>query len=684
MSLLEYSANIDYFFSTTTKVISDIEGNDVSFGSVGDIKILIGGDMLDSTGFTPDVFKTQIFNLRNIERVLFQPDKYELILGNRDLNKFKCKFMCHLNDYLSNEHINNFNLGQINYDYLGYENLKASILTSSYVTVPSENGEKKKKIQKPIWASNIESWYTFWADFKLLKPDGSTSGNGRDWYIPDSDTENSIFLNRFNAIFGRDNAVGTMSAQNLIDAIPLELGINFEGIPAENLQDYKAFIVLAIFKSMCTKKTDDIPSGPQNTKLFRGWLCSLYTAPNVKFVAYYNKDDYLYMFSHGGISKNIIVNDVDKVYKFMESNVEMTNRMANINFGKFDTGGQLGGFYKISTDLPSLSRVQICEKLDKINDFYKNVIKRVMDCETYNIPNLDCLFLLATSAPFNVQKFNTKFGIPVPTNYPNFILESPIQSGIEGMRNNAFFCSDHAVGGANGVNVVQFVGHKPKGYTGSVDFYEKQENDKTFLSFVVSLDISNSLTNKPTNRGSHIFVIFERYKFPIITSFIKMTVSEGDCGKYNNDTFASEINRITTTKSPDLKIYYKSDCVSNEEINNGILINLNISDPDTVQYLKKMTFATKEIYYGGFTSGSVDECSKHHHLTYLLDGDSPPFRSTFLILNETDFDTFNEKLSQIQAQIQAQALVGGSKPNKYYSKFLKYKQKSEKLTKVLS
>lgn len=263
------NANITNFIDNSTSVISDPEGWSININESK--KYIICGDMLDSTyapPVPPDRFLDKCFNISNIRNVVDNPTRFKLMFGNRDLNKIICGFLCHIESDTDNA--NKFNSGEIDLTYESYVKLKSDI--SSIIT-GYDNG----------WNGNMRSWYTFWA---------GTLGNekNKNWEVGSKYDKENFFYNRFIEIFGPDNAIGggTISAQNLLYTIPLELGfaqksslvliinaliskikidVNIESLKENDnteslkafsnnlLKDYFAFIVLAVFKSMCIKKS---------------------------------------------------------------------------------------------------------------------------------------------------------------------------------------------------------------------------------------------------------------------------------------------------------------------------------------------------------------------------------------------------------------------------------------------
>ena len=144
----------------------------------------------------------------------------------------------------------------------------------------------------------MKNWYSFWV------PDFS-----KHRYInPKQDTlytNETTFSTRYNEIFGLDPSIGTMSAPNMNIAIMGELNKNVDGLTDVEKNDYMAFIVLAIFRSMNLDITDVEKNpfninGITNTRSVKGWLTKLYTMH--KTCGYKDSFKNLYLFSHGVIT----------------------------------------------------------------------------------------------------------------------------------------------------------------------------------------------------------------------------------------------------------------------------------------------------------------------------------------------------------------------------------------------
>ena len=89
--------NITQFLNSPgeVRIISDIEGGDIDLfvnkidGRWYNGKIIVTGDLIDSTTRDKKLFDVLSFNIRNLIKCVTYPTKIKYVLGNRDLNKIK-------------------------------------------------------------------------------------------------------------------------------------------------------------------------------------------------------------------------------------------------------------------------------------------------------------------------------------------------------------------------------------------------------------------------------------------------------------------------------------------------------------------------------------------------------------------------------------------------------------------
>ena len=557
--------------NTLTKniiAISDVEGFDINStlpvechcNSVNEClicntnDIFICGDLLDSTSAPGhNINENKKFNLRNILKVI-KHTNINLILGNRDLNKIKCLSLNKLNtDGINSK---NFNDGNIILNYSTYESLLAEL---------KENGNP--------WFAPMKHWYTFWSP--------TLGDKGKKIWKAIQDYSKTPFLNRFNEIFGADNSIGTMSADNLLHTIPLELVITDGKIQSmnnkseksiEKINDYKAFIVLAIFNSMLinqepTLKFPTLNIETLNSSSFKGWLYKLLTESKV--CDYKIDEGKIYIFSHGGITFELI-----KKYKEVESFKEkLTGDLKNVLTDADKIIYKTGGYYNNKNEKTKyITLEELKNNIIQINEIYKTTINNIFVNGTQSEPDQNMLFLLAMTAPLNCDNLSKKLIdtklIDTKLTCFNTEMYSPVQPGFGMMRNpdNNFFIEKF--------NIYQIFGHKPIGFGTTVDLIENN-NDKVLL---VILDTSNTFRGTPDNadsKTSYNYLEIIKNKNPIIYSNIDLKINDKQNPKnimvqpFNGITFEKLTTEHTKNK------FYTSDTSKiiniKQEINNNFI-----------------------------------------------------------------------------------------------------------------
>jgi hypothetical protein len=335
------------FFNTSgiiqTHIISDYEGEKIPDISEN---ILICGDIIDSTvggggdasqmpftGSVGDISKNH--NLYNIHKVLTNPN-IRLILGNRDFNKIKCLPLCKMK-YMTTPNKDKQKIGEEKQNIQQFNNGNINLSTDTYT-------KYKDIIINNDWIANMNNWLPFWNNSvftqTIKKKEKDQAGIEKEVDQPNAnyytwhdayDVKKSTtpFLDRFNKIFGTDGSIGTMSAGNLLYTIPFEvfdvdnLNKYITEQKITNKDDYLAFIVLSVFNAGFNKnekkqekqeieKYNFITSETNlHDTYINGLLYRFYTAigkEKINFMGYANLSDKLYVFSHGGITSDLIKN----------------------------------------------------------------------------------------------------------------------------------------------------------------------------------------------------------------------------------------------------------------------------------------------------------------------------------------------------------------------------------------
>jgi hypothetical protein len=461
------------------RIISDYEGQQLPEAQNNE-HYIICGDIIDSTvggGGTSDIPKyifgghEKHFNIRNMMKIVNEPEKYTLIYGNRDVNKFKTGSLTLLEAKSPDfqKLVDNFN--------------NAEILMTQYNTY--------KDSSKFKWKSSTKNWLTYWNNApninitdKLFELKNEFGKDAVHWDAEDYEFDNTPFLTRFNKIFGVDGREGTMSAGNLLYTIPKELAeLNYysDEIKKKLLntedKDFLAFVTLSVFRTMCIepksiiekiKKQFDKSEKKQEIVLdkflrdtnLRGLLHKFYNSPNAIFVGYMNFKDKLILFSHGGITSDALCNFQDQMLvlqKHIEENKERLTQTLPIK------EIQKGGSKKYLSE-------SIIKVLESIESKYNNLLTKIMSqINTIKVPTLEMLFFMSLSAPYKPPSFQNEF-----------INLSPINPGIETILANKFYCYDK--------KLIQVFGHVPRGFgTGLYKFV-----DNNCELNIINLDISQS------------------------------------------------------------------------------------------------------------------------------------------------------------------------------------------------
>lgn len=467
------------------RVISDIEGGQLQhFVQKNDNipyngKVIVCGDLIDSTVSAEPIapFERISFNIRNlIKCVTDQNILY--VFGNRDLNKIKVYHLSTLkhSSPQSDGYFAKFNLGTLGSDELlkAYENLKSEF--------HSEN---------ITYQSTMDHWYTFWAA-------GLARKGQRNWANPVIYKDNP-FLKRFKDIFGRDNAEGTMSADNLLKTIPIELNI-----PLNMDNDYKAFIVLYVFRIMLMP--DSYPITPKfnilNIPSLRGLLRDFYAKGSGILYANNSLKKELLIFSHGGLTSKFSQQHFINIFKQI---LALSNQLTSASDVNFQTGGNAHSLQSIITNII------------QFNIFLKNQIEFVLSefNPTYldPKPSTSMLFLLIITAPFDCNLFTTKLK-PGTINNCGLILPSadlgPIVTGIRELIRLPLHLTDY--------NLIQVFGHYSAGIGASIANVSGQQQHKSLL---VNLDVTNTFSHSVNNVDmSKTMLIFSNRKITVYTYLI--------------------------------------------------------------------------------------------------------------------------------------------------------------------
>jgi hypothetical protein len=485
--------------------------------------IVVCGDLIDSTMIINNdtLKKLKSFNLFNIHEVIKPNSNVILTLGNRDLNKIKCRYLCKLDETVFNARkdlVNQFNNGTID----------LSVNNCNLLTQGCAN-------EVMPWTHKMKNWYTFW-----------NPGNPnpiRDFKEFDNNycKENDMFHKRFVDIFGADGGKGTMSADKLLETIPYELFGEYYSInPTIFTNNYKAFIVLAVFKSMMINEIPKFdakfdnsgvfvknpPTTTINTSLFKGWLCKMYEK-SVMCLASVVKDN-IFLFSHAGmpVEEGIL----NKLREHSQSKLtEQTTNGILTDISKRtlsketkDKRWLLSGGTPVLDDSQKLTNI-----VEKYNMYFKDILITPIvvnnDGSSEGIPTDIMIQLLAYTSGYSneTKKYSSASG---PVNLIDYWK----------VTKNHYSISDK--------KVHQIHGHSPQGFgcdiTPLIDEYDK------FYGSIVNLDNSNTFMSNNRRQYGDDSINKQSY------NYLKID----DDGEYEIDTsLRIDVDKVTNRTIIDLE-----------------------------------------------------------------------------------------------------------------------------------
>jgi hypothetical protein len=311
-----------------------------------------------------NIYHAKAYNIRNLLFAINNKNVFP-ILGNRDINKLK------LVDLLKFKNLNTFEDMQYTKD--NFVNLCEQL--------SNHNGEDLWEI-KLLTDSN--GYSPFWNDKRHTK----RSEEG-DYYWKTGENQTLDCLGRFNVIFGIDGLTGTMSANQLLYTIPLELielgyitndkknWINQNIFKLDKPADFERFLaacVIMAFKYMLSDKKDNIKEGI----LINGLLKNYYSKANV--CAYFELNNNLILLSHGGITNEFITKNGEIInnikFTLYEDVVEVERKYVR------QDGGILirKQINKNNKDLNKtvLTYNNITLEIGRYNEFYKRKIHNII------------------------------------------------------------------------------------------------------------------------------------------------------------------------------------------------------------------------------------------------------------------------------------------------------------------
>jgi hypothetical protein len=385
--------------------------------------VIINGDMSDYTipGGPPDYTKPERFCfLELVDLANKNPNKVKVTIGNRDLNK-----------------LNLWQLVQVQDNTQWWR-----------------NGDKVEEVEEiartiavspPDWiVQDLTSFWPYWNQ----KNEKITS-----WVGWKSRNEKLSLFDRFNAIFGADPSVGTMSAGNLLCGIATELRLFTDIVMKKPKTDDDNNLLAALVFTVFARILDpELAKNPQWK--YDGCLYKLLTEQPL--VGYANVNEQIYLFSHGGMHSSFnkdLLGKMNELYNSNKAKTLFTNQTHDIMNTTFQKGG-------------------VILTLDDLSNF-NNSVKTQID-KFYSQPNQATQHLL----------LKTLVGLACPIgNNPVFgndkyQFQSPIMTGFKSILvdENKVYESD---------NIVNILGHSPIGFGYSFGISKKGQK-------VICTDFSNT------------------------------------------------------------------------------------------------------------------------------------------------------------------------------------------------
>lgn len=510
--------------------------------------LIICGDIMDSTiktQITKEILKLKSNNIKTIYDIVTNPNIF-LTFGNRDLNKIKVgpltELYCEENDENYKILIDKFNKGEL-------ENLD------------KKTYNKFLCIEKKRWYQKMSNWYPFWGEIIKDKINYWKDDN-EPLVLRNKENEiiksYNFFEKRFLKIFGADTSIGTMTADNLLQTIPIELGLY-----DEKDSDYNAFVVLAVFKSMLQKvKFNDnknlynilynpIETQIINQLIFKGLLFTLFTDDKNNMIIKRTDKLNTYLFSHGGVSNEIIEKNTLEELECILKNPTTNDLIEKIT----DATKFIGGYYNI---IDINKKVDIDKQIQNFNLKMKEIINKIFN-EDYKIllkPSINILLLLIIAGiRFDCNTFYSKI---LPTeeviskckDYGILNINSnriSTMAGISELRSQKKIFYHET-------KLFNIFGHNPNGFGPDVDLFEN-DTKKTYL---VNLDTSNSFLSTSSNQSLYdqtkktsSYILIENNKIKLITKIFiniksneKIIIVDNDESLFSNLEIKKEDNEI--------------------------------------------------------------------------------------------------------------------------------------------
>ena len=468
------------------------------------------------------------FNIRNIKYLKENLDKFQIFLGNRDINKLKLLELLKFED-------------ETDWNTILNENNIVDAANKLVNTLNNSQPPAEETVAAQWKYNNNQEW-----DKGGFKPYwNNTEKNKEKWKNWEDTFEIKTCDQMFDRIFGADPKTGTMSADLLKDSIYNEitqLDSSGEQSPQSepDLSEFKSAVALVVFKLLMMKKNDTIGNNNISYKLKQFVndysFVDLLLQNNVHFCKAIDNGNNILCFSHSGIQENIMTTD-----EF--NNIQITEE------------------YKIKNDNdPKITGTPSTVKnVNDLNEHLKKELKELINSTDDDISEKIYKFLYI-SAPFK-QKSPI-----VVDDYMNFIIDHKRQITVKGK------------------NTIQFTGHQPVGIATLFNI-SNRDNNKDNYNMVFSIDRYNNVDNidnfKEQYQTHSSILSLEGSKNINLKTDIKFgnKVEIYNYEKYINEKYINELNKEKLISIGDIKIDNQIDLNNNHlEYNNQKCKLTNLKD----------------------------------------------------------------------------------------------------------
>lgn len=589
------SANINKFINEKLDIIiiSDIEG----FNPINQIAkiteyassydktkgVIFNGDVLDYTvgiEMLGDLAHTDNLCALKLLKVLTDGMKAGNVIcniGNRDINKIKLLALLQADD------------------------------NSKWWEFGKTIPEIANKLLSIFKTSTPEKFWKF-NDLRSINPFWNKANpnftNAR--WLPDTPVIAKTLLERFEYIFGDDPKMGTISAKNNLDGIPLELGIKTTD------SEYKAAIVLTVYARMLFMNPNE-PNEPNKLE-YDGVLTEYLTLANA--VSYAILDNTLLLFAHGGFTTKFFSNT--NIIATLRSNIQKNK--SNIDNEIMNPKAQTGGSFESKMKHIVNFNADVKAIIKNLFDSNPSVKKYILKDEK-GVPflNEDLMILTILSTPATNNKQIAALISPFETALSPIQIGSPIGESL--------YNSVEATSGTHNVDrVINIFSHIPKGF--GYSFGKSGDN-----SYFINTDFSNTLLKNrkylkpietnPTYLVLHLENVKPSNKWQFrLDGVIEMDISSFDTNTGLFDELA--LKYLDTNYLPNIQ---KDTILANAKILSENKLKLEFNQPIMLSQLEIQAYPTKNVFYHGVAS-----VNKESYKIYSVNGTAPPFaKHLFLI-----------------------------------------------------